>query len=145
MPAFPFEVYAFGRAHPLRSEDAIPAVMGGLVKILPVGGCVAWATTIEERLSRPEDWDPDVPHPGHRGRAHVAFQSEDAQRIHPMQRHEDFTPLDVAAGLFDRARDQIWVRAPTCRPLGLYWKGRRVHSIIAVVELEQYPRRSTAL
>ena len=51
MPAFPFEVYAFGRAHPLRSEDAIPAVMGGLVKILPVGGCVAWATTIEERLS----------------------------------------------------------------------------------------------
>ena len=70
---------------------------------------------------------------------HIAFQTEDQQRLHANRRGDAFTPLSVASELFDIEQHRIWVRAPTHRPMNLCWKGRRVHSIIAVAAIRQHP------
>ena len=139
IPSFPVSVYAFGRDAPLDEPASIPPVLGGLVKVVPSGTEVVWATRIQDRLSDPLLWDPDEPHVGHHGGSHFAFQAEDRQILHAVHRGDGFTPLSVACELFDTSQHSIWVRAPTHRPRMLYWKGRRAHSVIAVIDAEKHP------
>ena len=64
--------------------------------------------------------------------------------MRPNVRGEQFTRLEAACELFQKEPDSIWVRAPTQRPRRLLWRGRRVHSLIAVVEQTAYPNQESA-
>ena len=119
-------------------------LLGGVLKVIPVGETVLWSTVIDDRLQWPDLWDPDTPHPGHLGRSHIAFQTEAEQVVRPNVRGEQFTRLEAACELFQKEPDSIWVRAPTQRPRRLLWRGRRVHSLIAVVEQTAYPNQESA-
>ncbi|CAE7241174.1 unnamed protein product [Symbiodinium sp. CCMP2592] len=133
------DIYAFGRQTPLAENEAIEPSLAGLLRVVPRGSQANWSSTIEPRLTLRANWDPDRPHPDHVGGSHIAFQTATDQKLHRLAREDRFTPLAVASEIFDREQQQIWVRAPTHRPVGLYWKGRRVHSIIAVVDAFEHP------
>ena len=132
-------VYAFGATKPLQPEERLLPFMGGVLKVLPIGEDVLWSTNIGDRLQWPDLWDPDTPHPGHLGGSHIAFQTEAEQVARPTVRGEQFTPLEAACEIFHKEPESIWVRAPTHRPRKLSWRGRRVHSLIAVVEQSAHP------
>ena len=135
----PVDVYAYGANDSMDERRAVQPVTGGVFKIMPTGTMFAWPTPIEDRLEDPLTWDPDTAHPDHVGGSHLAFQTATRQLVHPLQRGDEYTPLSVASELFDVEQHRIWVRAPTRRPTGLYWLGRRIHSIIAVVSAADHP------
>ena len=139
LPGQPVQIYAYGELRPLQEHEAIQPLLGGVFRVVPFGAQASWASHIEPRLTRPDLWDPDTPHVGHLPASHLAFQTENRQLIRPVSRDHTYTPLTAASELFQRAQDQIWVRVPTERFLGLYWRGKRVHSAIAVVEQHDYP------
>ena len=136
------QIYAYGEARPLLEAEAIQPLLGGVFRIVPYGAPVGWTTRIGPRLEDPGLWDPDTPHVGHLPGSHLAFQTEDEQNIRLVTRDATYTPLAEASETFGRSRDHIWVRAPTERPRGLYWRGKRVHSVIAVVEQAEYPHET---
>ncbi|CAE7701091.1 unnamed protein product [Symbiodinium sp. CCMP2592] len=139
IPDFAIEIFAFGRRTPMTETEALEPVLAGLIKVVRRGTLIQWASSIEPRLALRANWDPDTPHPDHVGGSHIAFQTSTDQKLHRVLRDDLFTPLGVASEIFDREQQQIWVRAPTIRPVGLYWKGRRVHSVIAVVDAFEHP------
>ncbi|CAE7770281.1 Pol [Symbiodinium sp. CCMP2592] len=139
IPEFAIEIFAFGRRTPMTETEALEPVLAGLIKVVRTGAPVQWASSIEPRLALRANWDPDTPHPDHVGGSHIAFQTSTDQKLHRVFHDDLFTPLGVASEIFDREQQQIWVRAPTIRPVGLYWKGRRVHSVIAVVDAFEHP------
>ncbi|CAE7236609.1 unnamed protein product [Symbiodinium sp. CCMP2592] len=143
MPTAPVDVYVFGEPRMLADNEAVQPVLGGVIKVVPQGRAIVWASVIAERLTDPRRWNPNTEHLGHLSGTHFAFQTVARHKLHQVRRGDGYTPLAVASEIFDFEQQRIWVRSATQRPYGLYWKGRRVHTVIAVVEEAQYPQRDS--
>ncbi|CAE6942382.1 unnamed protein product [Symbiodinium sp. CCMP2592] len=136
-----FVVYALGDTSPLVHGSTITPPQGGVFKVLHVDQHIQWASLIEERFDRPERWRPDTDHLEHQPGKHIFFQYEDMYHLHRVSGPHQPTPDLVAATAFARQLDEIWLRAPTQRPEGLYWRGHRVHSLIAVIDERTHPKQ----
>ncbi|CAE7735994.1 RTase [Symbiodinium sp. CCMP2592] len=75
----------------------------------------------------------------------LAFQTAYAHVINPVNRRDPRTPLQICADVCDQQPEDIWILAPTDRPLFLMEKTRRVRSLLAVVVKEQHPREQSTL
>ncbi|CAE7763408.1 unnamed protein product [Symbiodinium sp. CCMP2456] len=106
-------IFAFGSLHPLQAEDQIPPQQGGLIQALPAGRVVEWASDFETRLAAAASWDPTAEHPQH---------------------------VEGCGGGLGMNIDSFWVKAPEERPRRLYHRGRRVHSLMAIVPGQDYRR-----
>ena len=132
-------VYPMGALQPLGILDALELRQGGLLKILPYGEVVDWASDLEPRWARPQQWRPATEHPQHRAGRHIYFQTAQHDYFHQVNRLLDTNPTRVACAAFGLEEASFWLRAPTERPQGLYSIGRRVHSMVAVLDRNQHP------
>ncbi|OLQ02300.1 hypothetical protein AK812_SmicGene14861 [Symbiodinium microadriaticum] len=132
------DVFAFGALHPLGLDDRIQPIQAGYIQILPRGAVVDWASAMETRLEDPARWSPRTDHPA-RGDKFFDFQTTDGQHLHPVDRTQEFTPMDVACRVFGLNPANTWLRAPTYRIRNLCLLGKRIHSIVAVADQEIFP------
>ncbi|CAE7596336.1 unnamed protein product, partial [Symbiodinium sp. CCMP2456] len=84
-------------------------------------------------------WNPNTDHPNNMEGKYVAFLSETDQHLHKLSRVVDASPIEVASGAFGQRPEDIRLRVPIQRPHRLFWKGRRLHSVIAVIPNSTYP------
>ena len=71
----------------------------------------------------------------------VAFQSQQDQYLHKIDRARPESPPDVAARAFDLSLDDFWRRAPTERPQKLCWAARKA----AVAPKDPHDRQTTQI
>ncbi|CAE7214421.1 unnamed protein product, partial [Symbiodinium sp. CCMP2456] len=134
------DIFPFGALHPLLGDNHVPGQHCGVVKLLQRGAVVDWPSPIRDRFMDPDRWRPSTDHPPHADGKYIGFQSELEQHLHLINRQGERDPIEVASAAFDRPASSFWLRAPTQRPHRLYWNGKRLHSIIAVVPSSTYPR-----
>ena len=139
------DIFAYGSLAPMGLEETVPPKQGGLIRILPRGAVVEWATDLENRLSSATGWNPDTEPPTSRSGRYLALQSEDNQAIVQATANIATDPLLAAADALGLARGTVWLRAPTHRIERLCERGRRVRSTVAVVNAEAFPIRSTTI
>ena len=138
------DVFVHGSFNPLGNFCQIQPRQGGLIQVLPRGQVVHWMSELDTRLADPGRWDPTTETPQPRPGRFIALQSEEEQYIHQATR-DQLPPLDVAATVFGHPAHTIWLRAPTERPTYLELAGRRIHSIVAVLEYEAHPMGQTTV
>ena len=138
------DVFVHGSFNPLGNFCQIQPRQGGLIQVLPRGQVVHWMSELDTRLADPGRWDPTTEAPQPQPGRFIALQSEEEQYIHQATR-DQLPPLDVAATVFGHPAHTIWLRAPTERPTYLELAGRRIHSIVAVLEYEAHPMGQTTV
>ncbi|CAE7031289.1 unnamed protein product [Symbiodinium sp. CCMP2592] len=138
------DVYAGGALAPLLEGDQVRAQHGTLVQVLPRGTAVQWSDRMEDRLQDPLRWDPDERHPDLLPGRFVEMQTLARRCLHPITRGEELNPMVVAQDRFGIDPATMWLRAPTERPKGMHDRGRRVHSVVAVLDERRHPKATTA-
>ena len=136
----PLDVYVGGSYQRLEDDERVEAAQGILVKVVHQGDEINWVDSLADRTRDPLLWDPDTRHPDHLPGRYLEFQTYCATRLHRPDREDQRQPLAVACETFGLDPDRTWVRAPTHRPLGLCRAGRRIHSVIAVIDQLSFPR-----
>ncbi|CAE7254963.1 Pol [Symbiodinium sp. CCMP2456] len=136
-------VFLFGSLQPMNDEQREPPSQGGLILFLRRGEVPEWATELEDRLTDPTRWRPEVDHPQHLPGRHIEFQGEEQTFLHQLDRNAAPDPQRMADHAFGAHQGEVWLRAPTQRPMRMYARGKRVHSIIAVLSAARYPRDNT--
>ena len=139
------DIFAYGSLAPMGLEETVPPKQGGLIRILPRGAVVDWATDLENRLSSAAGWNPDTEPPTSRTGRYLALQSEDNQAIVQATANIAADPLLAAADALGLERGTVWLRAPTHRIERLCERGRRVRSTVAVVNAAANPIHSTTI
>ena len=128
------DVFAFGDLAPLRDDETRNPMQGGLIRVLRRGQVIEWGSPLSERLLQPGRWQPatETPPPLH-GRF-LAFQTKEDVVIQIIARPDPRTLQQIAAAVMDIEDDDVWVLAPEPRPERLESCGRRVRSVIAVLD-----------
>ncbi|CAE7754403.1 Pol, partial [Symbiodinium sp. CCMP2456] len=136
-------IFLFGSLQPMNDEQREPPSQGGLILFLRRGEVPEWATELDTRLTDTTRWRPDVDHPQHLPGRHIEFQGEEQTFLHLLDRTVPPDPQRMADHAFGASQGDVWIRAPTQRPMRMYARGKRVHSIIAVLGAGRYPRDTT--
>ncbi|CAE6959382.1 unnamed protein product [Symbiodinium sp. CCMP2592] len=134
------DVYVAGGLVPLQTADCIPPTNGCLIKVVPEGMDIQWASNFDDRLTDPLCWDPDYPHPSLLPGRFIEFQTKNNIYLHRTNHADVRHPRSVAREAFGLRDEDFWLRAPTDRPLGMCRRARRTHSIIAVVHETEVPK-----
>ncbi|CAE7722823.1 unnamed protein product, partial [Symbiodinium sp. CCMP2456] len=136
-------VFLFGSLQPMTDDQREPPSQGGLILFHRRGEVPEWATELDTRLADTTRWRPEVDHPQHLPGRHIEFQGEEQTFLHQLDRTVAPDPQRMADHAFGAAQGEVWIRAPTQRPMRMYARGKRVHSIIAVLGASRYPRDRT--
>ncbi|CAE7378412.1 grxB [Symbiodinium sp. CCMP2456] len=136
-------VFLFGSLQPMNDDQREQPNQGGLILFHRQGEVPEWASELSTRMDDPGRWRPEVDHPQHLPGRHIEFQGEEQTFLHQLDRTVAPDPQRMADHAFGTQQGEVWLRAPTQRPMRMYARGKRVHSIIAVLGTARYPRDST--
>ncbi|CAE7580998.1 unnamed protein product [Symbiodinium sp. CCMP2592] len=136
-------LFVGGAEMPLARNEGYAAYQGCLIKILRPGEQPMWASDVTERYDDPALWNPRTLHPPHRPGRYIEFVDKHGSRLHAASREDNRTPVEVVEALFGLPRDSFWLRAPTHRPERMWYRGKRIHSIVAVVDQRLHPKDHT--
>ena len=139
------DVFIGGSLAPLEPAERYQAYNGCLIRVLRRGEEVSWSSDVEERFDDPARWRPETDHPLPAAGRFIQFQGRLHAHSHGMRRGDQRTPQAIAAEIFNSALDTFWLRAPTERPFKLYDRGRRIYSVIAVLENDRFVQADTSI
>ncbi|CAE7365840.1 unnamed protein product [Symbiodinium sp. CCMP2592] len=105
----PYEVFIFGDLAPLTEGERRQPIQGGVVKILPRGIAVDWATDLAPRLTDPGQWRPDTdpPRPAHG--TFLAYQDTEHQIVNMVLRRDPRSTRQIAGDTLGHEPEDIWV------------------------------------
>ena len=107
-----------------------------------------WASPISpinERVDDPRRWNPDVPFPDLAFGKFMSFQDKEGEVINLINRADPRSITDIIASVMDLDEDFVWLEAPNPRPQRMLNCGRRVKTILAILDTRTDPQQNTCI